>query len=1362
MKKTARKHPWTSRPEVRDFIDHHENTQLDDRYHRRDDYHRDYHHRGRDDFRRRGRGDNRRYRDERNVFKNRDHWDERNRSQSRDQRERSRSRDYHHKKSDYDYDRNRRSHSRNRTDKHRDDSHYRSRSNSGTDSNKSNGISSVTDSESQGSPVRSWLNERKDSKNGVDSKNILSEVGMDTNEEMRKDGTSPYTNGEVPVTVSVIINDDKENSKEKVNSNQSEISKEKTNTNWSEIVKEQEDGLEIGKKEGEEKTKSIRKDCDSVKLSGADGECKTDEKTLLSPIYGKQDGEEKTKSSRKDFDSVKLSGADGECKNDEKTLLSPTYDPLSLLKDSLKKSENLTVSSETVEIADKTESEDNNKSKAYTETPMQQMHVCDVVGHIINDTNYAVMTTNEQKPVECTEKNEHVKGIHRNIVNMQFSAPLHNRQGSSKVQKLFQGKEHSPDDIHKKYRRSSGGGSSITETKKHESKNDMRTKQTLCRQRSDNVDKEVVRKIVEASNAQKRLSEKAESINSVFPNKHTDAKKELQNPVADKPEKYTVNAKVNKRKQNETEFHFPVESQVMEPGDTNVLINKEDCKPNDKLSHDYEVPQLANSLIKKHRSKDTADSGSDKSLLKTAAVEHKSKHNKKGDVDRQTETKIIDSSNLGKNVGNDMTLDKVRKILNESELRKSGKMTSPSAKTKENQSKKSILNKSSNIDKGKIEYFPLGKKKNTEKGKNKQASFLNIFERLGAVSSVDKNGEHLKKHPTAEKINKPQQKSGNNETVKKGNDTVSLVEEKSRCRQNVEKVAEDTHDNTILHYNKEKVKDTGLKADKKGYKKRQSSGENDKIMDKELRKAEKETHKTSSEIELEDPEGNSVPKNESNLKLPAVNADKKDYTKKHSSGENNKTMKIEHRKVVEETNKNDPKKEMADSKDHNRNSVLKYDRNFKLPAVNVEDCPKKHSSGENYNTLKNERREVVDDTNRNNSVEMADAKALKRNSSFKNETTLNLPAVDADKDYSKKHSPGENNNTMKNERKEGIEESKENNPEKKLGERISTMYDNNFMDGLYSLGVEEDDFEPIEIQPCPTPMLPNKEAYNPNLSDISDEERDIINNRKFENTIKYTDDTVLIERRDLDNKRKNTSDADIPVKKQKLDIHHTPHKTDSIKEGRKLQYNIDSPSPRKTNYGARLKNLSKGFDEPLSPEMEIDSPAKSFLKKAKKKIKVPKPLNKQSEQSKISKRTINEIHLETYIQNKSDNAKLVSAVEEQTECQSESKPASPPSPVLQNGFVITYKLTLKDSRQVTTVGHLDPGKLTVQCDVCTKHFSPLQFAEHHDSAEITENIDHEKCSFKNFEPKEPTIILWNVEANKIWEEFLEEFQKEQR
>ena len=1185
---------------------------------------------------------------------------------------------------------------------------------------------------------------------------------MDTNEEMRKDGTSPYTNGEVPVTVSVIINDDKENSKEKVNSNQSEISKEKTNTNWSEIVKEQEDGLEIGKKEGEEKTKSIQKDCDSVKLSGADDECKTDEKTLLSPIYVKQEGEEKTKSSRKDCDSVKLSGADGECKTDEKTLLSPTYDPLSLLKDSLKKSENLTVSSETVEIADKTESEDNNKSKANTETPMQQMHVCDVVGHIINDTNYAVMTTNEQKPVECTEKNEHVKGIHRNIINMQFSAPLHNRQGSSEVQKLFQGKEHSPDDINKKYRRSSGGRSSITETKKHESKNEIRTKQTVYRQTSNNVDQEVVRKIAEASNAQKRLSEKAESINSVIPNKHTDAKKEPQKPVAHKPGKYIVNEKVNKGKQDETEFHFPVESKVMEPGDTNVLMKKEDCKPNDNHSHDYEVPHLANSLIKKRRSKDTADSGSDKSLLKTAAIEHKSKHNKKGDVDRQNETKIIDSNNPGKNVGNDMTLDKVRKILNESELRKSGKMTSPAVKTKENQSKKSILYKSSNIDKGKIEYFPLGKKKNMEKGKNKQASFLNIFERLGAVSSVDKNGEHLKK-PSTE--NNPQQKSGNNETVKKGNGTDSLVEEKYRCRQNVEKVAKDTHDNNILHNNKGKAKDTGLKADKKGNKKRQSSAENDKIMDKELRKAEKETHKINSEMELKDPKGNSALKNERNLKLPAVNADKKDYSKKHSSGENNKTMKNEHRKEVEETDKNDPKKEMADSKAHNRNSVLKYDRNFKLTAVNVEDCTKNHSSGENDKTMKNVCVEVVDDTNKNNSVEMEDAKTLKRNSSFKNETTLNLPAVDADKkDYSKKHSPGENNKTMKNEHKEGIGESKENYPEKELGERISTMYDINFMDGLYSLGVEEDDFEPIEIQPCPTPMLPNKEAYNPNLSDISDEEIDNINNRKFENTIKYTDDTVLIERRDLENKRKNNCDTDLdmPVKKQKLDIHHTPHKTDSIKEGRKLQYTIDSPSPRKTNYGARLKNLSKGFDEPLSPEMEIDSPAKSFLKKAKKKIKIPKPLNKQSEQSKISKRTINEIHVETNIQNKSDNAEPVSAVEEQNECQSESKPASPPSPVLQNGFVITYKLTLKDRRQVTTVGHLDPRKLTVQCDVCMKHLSPLQFAEHHDSAEITENIDHEKCSFKNFEPKEPTIILWNVEANKIWDEFLEQFRKEQR
>lgn len=300
MKKTARKHPWTSRPEVRSLIDTHENTELeDDRYSSGDHYnhqntsydqYQHYRDRARDDYTRRdrenhydigrGRGDQRNWEEMEYGY-------ERQRSRSRDYSERpgSRNRDYYEKRrpKNNDYDRSRRSHSRNRNSRHeqkrRDESHYRhkdrSRSkSSGNDSNRSNGASHVsslnrqrlniekTDSSSQGSPVRSWRFERKESNRNVDLKSVvLSKVATDTkvqnsesdidskelyqsenetqvngksddeilsmsSEEMRKDGTSPYTNGENVVTISIEIkesNDDKENIKQITDQNKDKI-----------------------------------------------------------------------------------------------------------------------------------------------------------------------------------------------------------------------------------------------------------------------------------------------------------------------------------------------------------------------------------------------------------------------------------------------------------------------------------------------------------------------------------------------------------------------------------------------------------------------------------------------------------------------------------------------------------------------------------------------------------------------------------------------------------------------------------------------------------------------------------------------------------------------------------------------------------------------------------------------------------------------------------------------------------------------------------------------------------------------------------------------------------------------------------
>ena len=303
-------------------------------------------------------------------------------------------------------------------------------------------------------------------------------------------------------------------------------------------------------------------------------------------------------------------------------------------------------------------------------------------------------------------------------------------------------------------------------------------------------------------------------------------------------------------------------------------------------------------------------------------------------------------------------------------------------------------------------------------------------------------------------------------------------------------------------------------------------------------------------------------------------------------------------------------------------------------------------------------------------------------------------------------------------------------------------------DELLSLGVDEDDFEPIDIQPCPTPMQLNME--------------------------------------ELDNhKRKCDSESEMQVKKQKIDFHQTPHKLDLIKEGRTLKFN-KTGSPRKTNFGERLEKALKGFDEPASPETgienieksestkkkRIDSPAKNFLEKAKKKIKIPKP-NKR--QTKMSERKYNASQNETNPQNKTDSDNLAEStlqpetvnVKDEKESQTESQGISEPaSPVLKDGYVITYKLTLKDSRLVTTVGHLNPQKLAegtcIKCDVCTQYFSPSEFAEHHDSAETVVRIDRNKCSDNNFQPQDPTFILWVEKARKIWKDFLELFKKEQR
>ena len=357
------------------------------------------------------------------------------------------------------------------------------------------------------------------------------------------------------------------------------------------------------------------------------------------------------------------------------------------------------------------------------------------------------------------------------------------------------------------------------------------------------------------------------------------------------------------------------------------------------------------------------------------------------------------------------------------------------------------------------------------------------------------------------------------------------------------------------------------------------------------------------------------------------------------------------------------------------------------------------------------------------------------------------------------------------------------------------------------------------------------------------------NTSKMANYFDETEESDTNGETNLKSKRKNSLNGsdleEMEVQRKKLKINdetpellhnsemsndtesHTPAKSAALKDDsvrKHLKYMPESPlkTPKKTNYGKRLANASKGFDEPACPEItSVDSCMKKKCNDAgklkrkhcketiksgpafegvktetppkKKKTEKPNynvtPTNRRNKMKKDLETAKMTIKVPTHgdkkdkrcteqLKKSNSNFDVESSSCDTNENEQDEELDKPPvhlrsgslestAPVLINGFDIIHTLTLKDSKRVTTSGHLDPQKLNagercIKCEICSNYFSPLEFTSHHDSGDIIPKIDFESSMRNSFDAKLPNILHWNENASKIWEKFKELFEKEKR
>ena len=166
------------------------------------------------------------------------------------------------------------------------------------------------------------------------------------------------------------------------------------------------------------------------------------------------------------------------------------------------------------------------------------------------------------------------------------------------------------------------------------------------------------------------------------------------------------------------------------------------------------------------------------------------------------------------------------------------------------------------------------------------------------------------------------------------------------------------------------------------------------------------------------------------------------------------------------------------------------------------------------------------------------------------------------------------------------------------------------------------------------------------------------------------------------------------------------------------------------------KNSALTHDGEISKRKYIDT--RKALEKARKSIKVPSNRKIVSPTDKLEVSVALEIK--------------------------ESRKDVPPTQL--NGFNLYHLKTLKNLRNVTTTGYLDPQKLyanepCVMCQICTSYFSPVGFTKHHDSSNISSNIDTEESILNTYKVENPDV-LWNKDVLKIWNDFERLFDRERR
>lgn len=358
------------------------------------------------------------------------------------------------------------------------------------------------------------------------------------------------------------------------------------------------------------------------------------------------------------------------------------------------------------------------------------------------------------------------------------------------------------------------------------------------------------------------------------------------------------------------------------------------------------------------------------------------------------------------------------------------------------------------------------------------------------------------------------------------------------------------------------------------------------------------------------------------------------------------------------------------------------------------------------------------------------------------------------------------------------------------------------VEGSLITDFDEEDMELIDINPSSTPLITtNIDLYEPPISDISEDEPESDYRKGNCQSVKYCDDRLFIEKANYcvkENKRKSSmTESDLELqdkaKRLKAEYQFSPNKTSEMVKEASVKKQL-SESPRQKHYGERLENAMKGFDEPIAQgniqesnqkrinqskkkknkketDLKVDKhKAKKFLEKAAQRMKTCLKIDKKTTETpdkQVCSDEKNDVDNTYMSQDIDTNGAVFNHLNSPLHQKDNPGLLIPLGPVLKNGFCITYKLALKDEREVTTTGHLDPGKLLnrekcIKCEICMMYFSPLEFTRHHDSFEIMSSIDHEKCFEDRFKPQEEEILFCNKDSEKMWDDFKERLRDEQR